>query len=501
MRLSNSAKMRTADHKAIHERGIASTVLMENAARHIVTAVQEVLEPDKSVALFCGAGNNGGDGIAAAYMLTDLGIEVLAYLIGDKSKLTPDAQEMEYRLGKRGARLAIFDETAELPSNCGAIVDAMFGIGLNSPIHGKALIATRLINTNKIPTISADLPSGVVCDTGYVHGEAVRADITITFSAGKPAHYIEPGCTYCGEIRVCDIGIPEDLLEEAYTEISVIQHGEITLPKRSPLTHKYNYGRAMILGGAVGYSGAVSLATKAALRTGAGVVFTGVPNSIYPIVASKNEEAVIFPLIDEAERFCTRSFNQVRDRLSAMTSIVIGVGISRGMEVSEFVYSVMLNARCPLVIDADGLFALREGKEIINLCTEDIILTPHEGEFKTIGGVLTDNRIADLRIFLRKYRCILLLKGHHPMVAFPDGDIYICPYGNAGMAKGGSGDVLAGIIGAMLGILPIKQAVLTAMYIHATAGDMCAEKFGEYSMLPSDMINCICEITKNITER
>lgn len=504
MLLSNSEKMREADRRAIQERWIPSTRLMTNAASHIVAHALHRLPEGKAVVLFCGSGNNGGDGVAAAYMLKKRGIRVSAYLIGMREKMTADTREMERRLIEYGGELLTFGEEncGGIFENCGLIIDAMFGIGLNSPLRGRALAAARLINASGIPVIAADIPSGVCADTGAVLGEAVHADKTVTFSMAKPGHFVEPGCACCGEVEVCDIGIPKDILKNAATNVSALQCDELTLPKRDPLTHKYRYGRLLILGGSVGYTGAVSLCAKAAVRSGAGVVFTGVPSDIYEITAIKNDEAVVFPLpCGEAGVFAESALPKIKERLKTASACILGPGLGRAPELTELVSQIIQNTGAPTVLDADALYAAGQVPEILKASASPLILTPHEGEFKLLGGVLTGDRLHDASAFAREYGCILILKGHHTIAAFPDGETVVCPCGNPGMAKGGSGDVLAGILGAMLCNLPVKEAVCAAMYIHAAAGDRCAQKYGEYSMTPSDMIYCIYEITKRMSER
>ena len=504
MFLSCSEKMREADHKAIYERGIPSTLLMTNAASHIVESAMKMLPSGKVAVVFCGCGNNGGDGVAAAYMLKKLGVDVCAYLIGSREMITADTHQMELRLIEYGGELLEFDENYSdaIFENCGLIIDAMFGIGLNSPLRSKGLAAARLINSSTIPVIAADIPSGVDANSGSVAGEAVRANKTITFSVAKPGHFIEPGCTYCGEIVVCDIGIPKDIINNALIDVSVIQSDELSLPKRCQLTHKYSYGRLLVLGGSVGYTGAVSLCSKAAVRSGAGVVFVGVPKSIYDITAIKNDEAVVFPLSDmDNGTLSVDSLTEIRARLKTASACVLGPGLNRSSDLTELVSEIIQGLTMPTVLDADALYALGQNLNILKQSKAPLILTPHEGEFKLLGGILTGDRLNDASEFSIKHSCILILKGHHTIAAFPDGKTIVCPYGNAGMAKGGSGDVLSGILGAMLCNLPIKEAVSAALYIHSAAGDVCAKKYGEYSMTPSDMINYICEITKLMSER
>ncbi len=502
MRLINSDDVLNADRVAIEKYGIPSLVLMDTAAGHIVNKTVDILPSGKSVAIFCGSGNNGGDGIAAAYQLIRRGISVHTYFVGTIDKLTDDSLGMIDRLHSVGSDLTNFTFGTELEPDCGVIIDAMFGVGLHYPLRGAARTAANLINSSNIPVIAADIPSGVFADRATIEGVAVKADYTITFSCAKACHYVEPACTYCGEVIVCDIGIPENVINSLPSNLTLITDENVYLPKRKELSHKYTYGKLLILGGSIGYTGAVSLCTKAAVRTGAGVVFTGVPKPIYGVTAVKNDEAVIFPLPDDGEgKFSPKIGEALEERIYDNSAIVLGVGLGRSKNLIKFISSVLKVADCPTVLDADALFAVSQDIELLRKSPCELILTPHEGEFIRMGGFMTGDRVNDARQFAERHRCVLILKGHHTISAFPDGECYVCPYGNSGMAKGGSGDVLSGILGALLCTLDVKTAVKTAQYIHAKAGDLAAEKFGEYSMTPTDMINCIHEITKNMSVR
>lgn len=501
MRLTDSKAMRDADNKAIHVLGIPSTMLMTNAARKLATVAIELLADQRNAVVFCGSGNNGGDGVAAAAYLLRRGVDTRCFLTGSRSKMTEDCSEMERRLVELGGTLEDFDscEAATAIESADVIIDAMFGIGLNSNLRGTALQAVMLINSSGKPVISADIPSGVEADTGRILGEAVRADVTVTFSMPKPGHFVEPGCEYCGRLEVADIGIPEDVLENAGTETFANTKEEIYLPKRKQISHKGNYGKLLIIGGCEGYSGAPVMCAQAAARSGAGLVYLGVPRSIYAIIAGRVSEPMPFPLkADSSGKISSDAFSEIKDKLSGCNACVIGCGLGRSEDLNNFVRRIVKESNIRLIIDADGLFALGSDVEALKDATIPPILTPHDGEFARLGGVLTGNRASDAREFARSRNCILVLKGHHSICAFPDGEVYIIPYGNAGMAKGGSGDVLAGIIGAFSVQLPVKQAVITACAVHALSGDRCAEKFGEYSMLPTDIIEAIPEITKDI---
>lgn len=504
MRLLSSKAMRYADERAIHVLGIPSTLLMTNAAEAVAKASLEIMGGNRTAAVFCGTGNNGGDGIGAAVYLIKRGVTVRCFLVGARNKLTEDSREMERRLTEVGGALESFDSKSEeqraFAHGAGVIIDALFGIGLDRELRGAALSAVRLINASPAPVVSADIASGIEADTGRILGECVKADMTVTFSAAKVGHFAEPGGACCGRLIVADIGIPHEELSEAYTDIYAVTADDCALPRRRAVSHKGDYGRLLILGGSVGYTGAPVLCAKAAARCGAGLISLGVPRDIYEITASRLLEPMPFPLESEEGRLSMAALPGVLDALAAADVCVLGCGLGRGGSLSELVRTLVKTSAKPPVLDADALYALGDDPEVIRNAPTTPVLTPHEGEFKRLGGVLTGDRVSDALGFAKERECVLVLKGHRTICAFPDGEAYIVAAGNAGMAKGGSGDVLAGMIGAFMCQLPTKQAVITACAVHAAAGDLCAERLGEYSMLPSDMIEAIPEITKAITK-
>ena len=504
MRLSDSKAMRDADSHTIHVLGVPSTLLMTNAAREVADAALELMCDNKSAVIFCGSGNNGGDGIGAAVYLIRRGIDAHCYLVGERTKMTVDCSEMERRLIEIGGILEDFDPKDERvkahTKEAGVIIDALFGIGLNTDLKEKALSAVNLINESGTSVVSADIASGVEADTGRILGDAVRADITVTFSMAKPGHFVEPGCTCCGELRISDIGIPAEALISAGTNVFAVSAEEVILPQRPKISHKGNFGKVLVLGGSVGYTGAPVLCAKAAARCGAGLISVGVPKEIYGVTADRLYEPMPFPLADDGNgRISLSSLPIILEKLSNSDVCVIGCGLSRSDDLRELTHSIIRASAKQLVIDADGLFALGDDPDIIKSAQKPPVLTPHEGEFLRLGGELTGDRISDARKFAQSRECVLVLKGHHTVCAFPDGEVYIINAGNPGMAKGGSGDVLAGMIGALLGQLPQKKAVITACAAHAMAGDLCAHRLGEYSMLPTDILEAIPDVLKSIT--
>ena len=488
MVLADAKGMRGADQRAIRERGIDSLVLMERAAGFVAEAAAKIAKSQSAV-IFCGPGNNGGDGVAAARLLIEKGFAVKTYLVGPREKMTPDTAEMEKRLLSAGGKLLAFDPEAK-PEETGVIVDALFGVGLSRPLAGDARRAVELINDWDAPVVSADIASGVNADDGCVLGAAVAADVTVTFSMAKPGHFIEPGCIYCGELEICDIGIPEDLLDEAICPVLAVTSQY--LPRRPRLSHKGDYGKLGILGGSVGYTGAPSLCARAAVRAGAGLVWLGVPRDIYEITAVKNDEAMPFPLPSEDGKVSVDAAEDVKKRLADWDLVVAGPGLGRG-EGTRALTEMLLESDKPLVLDADCLWALAGMLPELKKREAVTVLTPHEGEFARLWPERSGNRLADARAFAVGYGCVLLLKGHRSLVAFPDGWVHVICAGNPGMAKGGSGDVLAGVVGGLAVQKRLREifGAVGGAWLHARAGDLAAEALGEYSMTASDIIECL----------
>ena len=541
---ATAAQMKELDRIAIEERGIPSLELMEQAATAVADAVEDLLTPDplgptatsstllvavprkgesltdedqaeverlqammndpaqkgRRVAVFCGPGNNGGDGIAAARLLMQRGFSVRAVLVGERNRMTADARAMEQRLRDCGGTLEDFCPTNQeqmlLLSVCDCKVDALFGVGLSRPITGDAALAVQLLQTRTgSPVVSCDIPSGIHTDTGAVLGCAVRAAVTVTFSCPKPGHYLGDGAEHTGDLRVADIGLPFDLLYNQTARLEVVD-GSFTLPRRKPNSHKGDYGRLLIVGGSEGYTGAPVLAASAALRSGAGLVFVAVPRNIYPIVAGRCSAAMPFPLPDSADALL--------DRVNGCSAALIGPGLGRDHD--ELVRVLLQALDCPVVLDADGLNAAVGHLDWIRSRTAPTVLTPHDGEFSRLTGCTLPigDRLDAARSLARDTGAIVVLKGHRTVIAAPDGRTWINTSGNAGMATGGSGDTLAGILAAFLGQKPLYSngtdaARLTAqaVWFHGAAGDHAARRLGEYSLLPDDLIDALPQVLRD----
>ena len=497
MRIATAAQTRELDRITIQERGVPSTELMERAAEALASAALELAgDSPRRAVCFCGPGNNGGDGVACARLLRSAGLEVRCILVGSREKLTADTRAMEARLAAAGGKLEPF--TPDDPAfaawclEADVMVDALFGTGLNTEVRGDALTAVHMMNTCDIPVVSADIPSGVEADTGRVLGAAVQADRTVTFTLPKAGHFAGKGGLCTGSLTVADIGIPAELVDGEEYPVRTVEAGGVTLPVRARDAHKGDFGKVYILGGSVGYTGAPVLAARAAVRSGAGLVSVGVPAPAWPVAAAKLDEAMPHPLPAGKEgQLSLEAGEAALHRLAACGVCLIGPGLGRGNSVAAVVRHLLRELRIPVVLDADGINALEGHIDVLDgrkgLHT---VLTPHDGEFARLGGDLSSgDRLGAARDFAVEHGCCLVLKGHRTITAFPDGTAYINTTGNPGMAKGGSGDVLAGVILSLLGQgLPARQAVPMAVWLHGAAGDLCAGEIGEYGMTPSDLL-------------
>jgi NAD(P)H-hydrate epimerase len=386
------------------------------------------------------------------------------------------------------------------------MIDAIFGIGLNSDIRGSAVQAISLMNESPAPVVAADISSGVETDSGRILGSAVEAAVTVTFTLPKAGHFVGKGGICTGRLVIHDIGIPRQLVDGVQSNVTAIDQELVRsfLPKRPADGHKGTFGKVYVMAGSVGYTGAPVLSSRAAVRTGSGLVFLGVPKSIYPIVAMKSDEAMPSPLPeDEDGRLSDESLVPILEKMAGCDAALIGPGLGRSKELTQSVCSILSTVEYPIVLDADGLNAVSEHIDTLYRRREcPTIITPHDGEFARLGGDLSDgDRLSAARKFAMIYGCLLVLKGHCTIIALPDGEVFLNTTGNSGMAKGGSGDVLSGMILSLIGqgIHPVKAAV-AAVWLHGRAGDLAAQEKGEYGMTPTDLLEQIPYTLKEVTE-
>ena len=516
MRILNAAQMREADRRAIEEIGIASLVLMENAGRQAVAAMEAMYSDlgDRQVAILCGRGNNGGDGFVIARTLAQRGIDVSVFLMGRVGEVRGDARTNLEILGRLGLTVVeVADSQAwELHfsevSDCTLIVDAIFGTGLNAPIAGFIESVITDVNASGIPVVAIDLPSGLSADSPEPIGPSIEAGLTITIAAPKLPLVLPPAEARAGDIVIADIGIPAEVIEALEgPRVDLLTRGamrELVVP-RAPETHKGDCGHVLVVAGSRGRTGAAHLAALGALRSGAGLVTVATPAGCQPTLAAMAPEYMTEPLRERDGGLHADDVERVLEL--ARDVVAIGPGLGQAPATREFVRQLVDRATMPLVVDADGLNAFA-GDSALLMGREgrDIIITPHPGEMARLLGMTTQevqaSRIEIARNFAVAHHAFVVLKGHRTLVATPDAKVFINPTGNPGMATGGTGDVLTGVIAAWLAqLLDAEAACRLAVYLHGMAGDLAEADEGEVAMTSGDLAAHLGDAMLELTAR
>jgi len=504
MKVLTAEQMRAVDRRTM-EMGIPGLVLMENAGHRVVEFLSETFAPldGRHIVILCGKGNNGGDGFVVARQLhTRLRPRrldvVLASLPGE---LRGDAAENLRMLLACGCPVA--QEIAPEMREATIVVDALLGTGLKGPAAGRMAGLIREINHGfpRAKIVALDIPSGLGSDSGAVEGGVVRADYTITFTAPKIGQVMPPGCDYVGDLRVCPIGSPPELMDrDDSIFLSLIEAAFFArlFAPRDRGSHKGDFGHVLVIGGSRGKTGAAAMAGVAALRAGAGLVTVASAESAIGSIASHAPEIMTEPLPEtEAGSISLRAFDDecLSSVIERKTVVALGPGLGTHPDTAEVVRRLVSEISAPLVIDADGLNALA-GTEIRG---HSLILTPHPGEMarltgKNVAGIQTD-RIGTARTFATDRGVTLVLKGQRTLIAFPDGRVWINPTGSPAMASGGSGDILTGLLAGFLAQFPAEpeNAVAAAVYLHGLAGELGAAEIGEKALVATDLLQFLPE--------
>ncbi|HVL82665.1 MAG TPA: NAD(P)H-hydrate dehydratase [Actinomycetota bacterium] len=485
------AQMRRFDQAAIAA-GVRGAELMDRAAHACAVSTLRLWGGayGRRAVIVCGKGSNGGDGYGAARHLARAGATVtvleLQPPIGDA------ATHREMLRGLPGVRVLRWDRTAFERATAGAhaVVDAVFGTGFTGEPTGVAREAMVAMGEARVPVVSVDIPSGVDGSTGAVTGAAVRADVTVAIQALKVGHVAVPGSLRCGRIDVADIGI--DVGDASVWVPGAADVAEV-LPPLEEDTHKYRVGALGVLAGSEGMTGAAVLVARAALRSGAGLVVLGLPRSSLDVVEAAVPEAVKVGLPDAEGRLGAKAFDEFADRLPKLSGLAIGPGLGRGPGPVELVARA-LETDLPLVVDADGLWALAEvGSDAMSSRGAATVLTPHGGEAaRLLGRELGPDRLAAARELASSWRSVVHLKGRRAVTAAPDGTCWVNVTGNPGLATGGTGDVLTGVAGALVarGADP-AAATWAAAWLHGTAGDIAAARLGRSAMAAGDVVDAL----------
>ncbi len=493
--------MRAVDRRAIEEIGIPSLVLMENAALGVVDALVARFPEARSVAIFCGPGNNGGDGLAVARQLAQRGFELHLYLLAGGRALSEDAA-VQLAICRRG-RLEVVEveAAAELEralteaERCDLLVDALFGTGLTRGLEGLFAACVVGLNTLGRPILAVDLPSGLDASRHQPPGPHIEADLTVTFAAPKLGHVLDPAARAVGELAVADLGIPGFLLDEADSDLEWLEAEEVAslLPRRPADSHKGSCGHVLLVVGGPGRAGAAILAAQAAVRGGAGLVTAAVPAPLLPLVDGGSLESLTLALPAGADgELSAEAAAVVLEAAKGKTSLAVGPGLGRTEGAQETIRNLVRHCPLPLVLDADGLNAFAGRLEVLREQPAPTVLTPHPGEMGRLLGLSTAqvqaDRLAAVRRAAALSGAVVVLKGHQSLIAGPE-TTWINPTGNPGMASGGSGDVLTGTIAALLAQgLEAAEAARVAVYLHGLAGDRAAARLGEVGLTASDLV-------------
>lgn len=517
MRILTADQMREADRRTIEDIGIPSLVLMENAGRQVVAAMESFFQDlaERRVAVVGGKGNNGGDGFVVARTLHQRGVDVSVFLVGQVGEIKGDARINLEILGRLGMTVVeVADEGqwelhfSEI-SGHDLIVDAMFGTGLKSALSGLYETVIGDINGSGIPVVAIDLPSGLSADTPDVIGDCIEATVTVTLGAPKLPLILPPAEQKSGEVVIADIGIPAEVietLEGPRVELLTRDYVRALISPRAADAHKGDFGRVLIVAGSRGKTGAAVLAAQGALRSGAGLVTVATPRGAVPIVAAHSPEYMTEALEETLDGTVDYS---AAEHVLALTAdvMVVGPGLGRGEAVTTFVRELLDKTEIPLIFDADALNAFAdEPAALVGREGRDLIITPHPGEMARLVGCSVDDVQADrlgiARDFASAHRVYVILKGHRTLIATPDGKIFVNPTGSPGMATGGTGDVLAGMLAAWVAqLLDAEAACRLAVYLHGAAGELADADEGEVSMTAGDLATHIGDAILELTAR
>lgn len=494
-------EMREVDRAASEIGSIPSIILMENAALACVGELKKSFNlQETSIAVFCGKGNNGGDGLAIARHLDIMGADVTVYLVSG-SEYKGDALINYEILSKTNIRIKHIIDIEELSyiiKSYDVIVDAILGTGISGTVRGAAYDVIEKINENAKYVLAVDVPSGINSDTGEICGVAVKADKTVTFAGYKIGMFMYPAADCTGEIVVDKISIPQHVIDSRKLKINVTDKEFVRslFDKRNNNTQKGNYGKLLIIAGSKGMSGAAYMSAEAALKSGAGLITLACCESINTVLEAKTTEVMTLPLEDTDGHISRDAIADILEKIENVSAVLIGPGMGRSSDAEAVVQAVLQYSRVPVVVDADAINAVARNKRMLELCACDLVFTPHAMELSRLTGLdieqIESERIDVSQDFCENNGAVLLLKGHHTIVTGTDLTQYINTTGNPGMASGGSGDVLAGMLGAFAARgIACEKAAAAAAYIHGLAGDIAAKIYGEESMSALNILECI----------
>jgi hydroxyethylthiazole kinase-like uncharacterized protein yjeF len=499
MKIVSTEEMRAIDRATSERFGVPSLTLMENVGAAVADYVLAHCAAADRIVVVCGKGNNGGDGFVAARRLYEQEKKLEVILLADPTDLRGDAAAM---LGKLPFPVIAVHSTEELKSERvrsmlrgDLFLDAILGTGFKPPVSGLYAEAIAIMNASKVPVIAIDIPSGANADAmGQQDGTIARADAMVTFTAPRPAHVFSLLTT--GLIVVADIGSPPEAIVSSL-KLNVITAPDISsgVASRPAESNKGSYGHALVVGGSLGKAGAAAMAGMAALRAGAGLSTVATAKSVLGTVAGFHPELMTEPLVEtDSGTISGSALDRITELAKGKTVVAIGPGISREPQTSALVRSLIVKLQVSIVLDADGLNAFEGRTDELNGKGRTLVITPHPGEMARLAGLtiaeVQKDRLGVARKFAREHELIVVLKGHRTLVVQPDGEAWVNTTGNPGMATGGTGDILTGMVAGLIAQHPKDafRAVLAAVHLHGLAGDVACEKFGEHSLVATDLL-------------
>jgi NAD(P)H-hydrate epimerase len=498
-------EMADMDRFTIKEHGIPGMVLMENAGRGTVDIALSMLNgPNKRIFVFCGPGNNGGDGYVIARYLLNAGHKVRIYILTKREKIKGDALSNLTILEHLEPDIEYIEKCPEIDSKPDLVVDAMLGTGVKDALRGVFADMATEINSWHVPVLSVDIPTGVDADTGKVDGPCVKATHTATMALKKRGLILFPGRNFAGQVNVIDIGMLFMVERVKSSRVFITEEQDIinTLPARSPDAHKNKCGTVGVLAGSLGLTGAATLTSEGVLRAGAGLCYLCAPKSINHIYEIKNTEVITWPF-DDADTGYLHAihFEEIFARLDNLDVLAMGPGLGQHGETGRLLTDLLKSLEKPVVMDADGLNLFSENIDPLVNYRGDMVLTPHPGELARLTGISSKdivlNKIDVARKYAKEWNKVLVIKGGPTVIGTPDGTVYINSTGNAGMATGGSGDVLTGVIAGLIAQgLNVVHAAMAGVYVHGLAGDMAKDKVGLRGMIAGDMLSYIPQAIK-----
>lgn len=502
MEIVSAAEMRLIEEEAVKRQGLSLKELMARAGKAVADLAGNLASKGSEIIIYCGRGNNGGDGFVAARHLAGRGYRVKVVSLAESGETTDIAGEALNAL--TGTSVEIGKLEAEPCLKAGLVIDAVLGFGLKGGVRGSAKAAIEQINRIEGRRLSVDIPSGVDSDTGDVANVAVRADDTLTFTCPKIGLALFPGAEYAGEIHYADIGIwPEIVRHHAAVYLADAEMVGALLPRRPFQTNKHRCGRVLAVAGSVGMTGAAAMTAQAAMRTGAGIVTLATPSSLNDILEVKLTEVMTVPLPETVDRSISSEAVETVLQLAGRFDVVaLGPGLSRHEDTAVFVRHLLTQLDMPIVVDADGLNNLA-GTDILNRRTAPTVITPHAGELGRLIGkkaeVIETDRLASVKEAAGNLNCTVVLKGSRTVIS-GQGATMIIPTGNPGMATAGTGDVLTGVIAALMAQgLPAYPGSVAGAYIHGLAGDLAAKAHGQLAMIATDLLDWLPEAIKKVT--